>query len=262
VGFGFRQVDAGIDAQRLGGVIHDGDFNGQPLLRCQPNRIGQVIFALGGKRDAFQRLPEPFRPEAVHPGVQLADGKLFRRGMSFLDDCLHHPAPVSHHPAKPAGIGGQQGKHADGTTIFRLRLHKRLQCAGGQQGHVGVHHQHQVRCACQQGTGGHDGMRRTELLLLPDAGSVIAHHRLHLVAAMTNHHHWRLVGQLAGGFQHMADERLACQRVQHLGQAGFHPDALSGSQNDNGNVHGRLLLNKPSPVTMQRGAKLAGRGER
>jgi hypothetical protein len=58
------------------------------------------------------------------------------------------------------------------------------------------------------------------------------HGRLNRLGAVTHHNVDLLGTQFPCALKYVHDQRLAGQRVQHLGQRGLHSAALSGGQND------------------------------
>ena len=59
----------------------------------------------------------------------------------------------------------------------------------------------------------------------------------HLLSTMTNDHMNTLGQQRACAIDHMLEHRLACHRVQHLGERRTHAGALAGGKNDYVQIH-------------------------
>jgi hypothetical protein len=61
--------------------------------------------------------------------------------------------------------------------------------------------------------------------------------RAHLLAAVAVDHVDGLGRQFRGGGEHVAEQRPAGERLQHLGQVALHALALAGGQDDDGKGH-------------------------
>ena len=76
-------------------------------------------------------------------------------------------------------------------------------------------------------------MTSAELWLLHDELRRILLHRLrHPLSTVTVNHAHLLRIKIGGVIQHMLQQRLARQRVQHLGLVGIHARAFAGSEDD------------------------------
>ena len=104
--------------------------------------------------------------------------------------------------------------------------------------HVAVQHQHQLIVG-DVGHGLHDGVPGAELLGLQcPAASVFLHERgAHRVAAVAIHHVDGRRVQRARAANNVAQQRPAGERLQDLGEIGFHSLALTGSEDDDGELH-------------------------
>ena len=58
------------------------------------------------------------------------------------------------------------------------------------------------------------------------------HRRLYRFGAMTHDHVDAFCIERSGGLQHMRDQRLTREGVEHFRERGLHPATLSGGQND------------------------------
>ncbi len=61
-------------------------------------------------------------------------------------------------------------------------------------------------------------------------GAPVGQRRFHLLGLVTGHHHRLPRLQLRRLLQHVRQQGLAPQALQHLGPAAFHPRALAGSE--------------------------------
>ena len=84
---GVREVDAGVDPHRLGGIIEDEVRDSVPSLGGYFDHIREVDLALFcAWRYLGQMGPEEVGVVDVDAGVEFADQELLRRGLGLLDD--------------------------------------------------------------------------------------------------------------------------------------------------------------------------------
>ncbi len=84
-----------------------------------------------------------------------------------------------------------------------------------------------------------DGVTCSELLRLQDPVHGLARERLlHAFAAVSMHDVDSVGLQALRGVEHMRQKRPTRKGLQHLGQIGFHPFALTRGENDDGEGHG------------------------
>ena len=112
------------------------------------------------------------------------------------------------------------------------RLGERGELVGPHQRHVAEHdHRHAVpRQRWQRGPHGVAGAARR--ILQREREPRPLQGLAHRLAAVAVHHADRARRKRLHGVDHVADDRLARERVQHLGQRGMHALALAGGEDD------------------------------
>ena len=135
-----------------------------------------------------------------------------------------------------------------------------MSCAqrlGADQRHVAVQHQHQLVVG-DVGHGLHDGVAGAELLGLQRPLQIFAsaERRAHRVAAVAIHHVHRRGVQRARAANNVAQQRHAGERLQNLGEIGFHSLALTGSEDDDGEFHEAASLAARNEAT--RSTRISG----
>ena len=164
-----------------------------------------------------------------HAGVDLADRRS-PGSRRLLDDAPQPAAAIAHDAAVAGRIGELRRQQRE--AVGAGAREQRAQRLGAQQRHVAVEHQHLVRI----GNRGHRLLQRVagaELLALlrpvqrSDAARTA---RAHALAAVAVDHVDRFGRELRGQLEHMRQQRLAGQRLQHLGQLRAHALALAGRE--------------------------------
>ena len=132
-------------------------------------------------------------------------------------------------------------------------MYQPLQRLSLDQWHVSIKHQGDGGIL-QMRQGLHDRVSGTELRILQHPDQIrCVDARTHRLTAMAMNQTKGLWIETARGIDHMLDQRLAGQRVQHFRQVRMHALALSGSENDDvhqldsGTVRLVSLLLPPKP---------------
>ena len=166
-------------------------------------------------------------------GVDLMDCALTRRGVAFLDDTLHTTCRAAQDPPITCGIGRLHHQQRD---TIHGRILQRLQCPGRHQRDIAVEDERRSVGQMRQGLG--HGMSRTALLALLHPAQIITGtcglNRRH---AVPSDHMDRLRGQRPRRGQHMSQQGLAAERLQHLGQRTVHARALARGKHDHTRRH-------------------------
>ena len=201
------------------------------LRRRHGDDVGEVILLLG---IVVTQLREPAAQQprlAGHQaGIDLVDAALLRAGILVLHDTLHLALGIAQYAAVTRGLRDPGGEHRQFAAAGGIG--QSPQGPGTHQRYIAVQHQHGVIVG-DGGQGLHERMTGAQLLRLQHP----LHPRLfecggHLVAAVAVHHMDRGGFERRRGMQHMFEQRLAAQRLQHLGQIGIHPLALACGQDD------------------------------
>jgi len=150
----------------------------------------------------------------------------------MLDDGADATVRFAHDASVPrrlVEIDGQHGQRAfagDGCQLVQGRR--------TDQRHVAVQHQHGVIVG-NDGHGLHHGMTGAQLFRLQNPIDVfVIERRLHQRPAVTIDHVDGFGSKLARGANDVLQQRLARQRLQHLGQVRMHPLALPRGEYDDG----------------------------
>ena len=239
------QLDAGVDAQALGGVVGGERKHGAAGVAADLKHVGEVELALGVVvADLGQRVEQGARVEAIEAGVALVDRRLLGRGILLLDDALDLAVGIADDATVAGGVVQLHGEHHHGGVVLvahlrqagdGLRLDKRAV--------AGEHRERPVEAGESVGAGEHRA-RRAVLHFLHHHLRVAFDQRDDLLAGMADHRcHLGDAGGV-GGVDHPAHERLAQNLVGHLGLFGLHTGARARSQNDSGSFHAILLGRK------------------
>ena len=239
------QLDAGVDAQALGGVVGGERQHGAASVAADLEHVGEIELALGVIiADLGQRVEQGAGVEAVEAGVALVDRCLLGRGVLLLDDALDLPVGIADDAAVAGGVVQLHGEHHHGGVVLVAHL-----CQAGdglgldERAVAGEHRQGAVEAGESVGAGEHRA-RRAVLHFLHHNLRVALDQRDDLLAGMADHRcHLGDAGSV-GGIDHPAHERLAQNLVCHLGLFGLHTGARARSQNDSGSFHAILLGRK------------------
>ena len=146
----------------------------------------------------------------------------------------HQAVALEQQPAVAGGVGGAEAEHGEGCALRQRRAQPR-KCLGRNQRRIAERHQQIVGAARDRGAGGQHGMRGAEALGLNE-GRRIGADALDLVGdrlvVRPDHHRERSARSVRGRVQHMRQQRLAGDGVQHLRQRGSHARALAGRKHD------------------------------
>ncbi len=240
----FGQVFAGIDPDRLLQVLGDRDAHALPFLHGHRHQVGQIVFTLGRKRQAWEGRPQPFGSEAIRPEIDLSQAQLLRSGGGLFNDRRDRTRRVAHDPPEPArriGLGGEQRQHS---VRPALEIHDLAQRLRPQEGHVCAGHQDQHPAPGRHLVGLKNRMAGAEALRL--------HHQLGLHSqeltcrrsrfGANDHRHPTAVDRLARRLNGPGQQRTPAKLMQHLRARGFHPCTESGGQDDRSNISTHRLL--------------------
>ena len=239
------QLDAGVDAQTLGGVVGGERQHGTAGVAANLEHVGEVELALGVViADLGQRVEQGAGVEAVEAGVALVDRRLLGRGVLLLDDALHLAVGVADDATVASGIVQLHGEHHHGGVVLVAHLRQTGDGLGlDERAVAGKHRQRAVEAGEGVGAGKHRA-RRAVLHFLHHDLRVALDQRDNLLAGMADHRcHLGDAGGV-GGIDHPAHERLAQNLVCHLGLFGLHAGTRARSQNDSGSFHAILLGRK------------------
>ena len=146
----------------------------------------------------------------------------------------HQAVALEQQPAVTGRIRGAEAEHGKGGALRQRRAQPRKGFCRNQR-RIAEHHQQIVGAARDRGTGGQHGMRGAEALGLNERRRIGADAR-HLVGdrlvVRPDHHRQRSACSVRGRVQHMRQQRLAGDGVQHLRQRGSHARALAGRKHD------------------------------
>ncbi len=178
----------------------------------------------------FQRQAAVERHDA---GIAQRNLFLLGAGIRLLAD-RHQFAALLHQAAIAGRIGSLEAEHGQSDTIGE-RSTQTLERPGRNQRRIAEHHQKIVGTAGNRRAGGQHGMRRSSALALdedlrirPRADRFVAHR----LVIRADHDRERGTGSVRSRGKDMAQQRLACDRVQHFRQRRAHPRALARRQHD------------------------------
>ena len=226
----FRQLHLAVDPQHFPFVIGVRGAHGHSLGDRQGNDIGQIIFTLGVViRQPGQPVGEAGRGNRHDAGIDLANRLLRGARILLFDDPLHVPGSI----ANDTSVAGRVGQfHGQDRQAILARMQQTLQGGGLGQRHVAIENQRLSR-AVQDGQRLGKRMPGTQLRLLHGPRNIgRIEGRPHHFAAMAENHDQPDWSERTRGIDHMLGQRLAGDRVQHLGQIGMHPLALTGGEDD------------------------------
>ena len=239
------QLDAGVDAQALGGVVGGKRQHGAAGVAANLEHVGEVELALSVVvADLGQRVEQGTGVEAVEAGVALVDRRLLGRGVLLLDDALDLAVGVADDATVTSGIVQLHGEHHHSGVVLVAHLRQAGDGLGlDERAVAGKHRQRAVEAGEGVGAGEHRA-RRAVLHFLDHYLRIALDKRDDLLAGMTDHRCH--LGDACGvsGVDHPAHERLAQNLVGHLGLFGLHAGARARSQNDSGSFHAILLGRK------------------
>ena len=155
------QLDAGVDAQALGGVVGGERQHGAAGVAADLEHVGEVELALGVViADPGQRVEQGAGVEAVEAGVALVDRRLIGRGVLLLDDALDLPVGIADDAAVAGGVVQLHGEHHHGGVVLVAHL-----CQAGdglgldERAVAGEHRQGTVEAGESVGAGEHRARR-------------------------------------------------------------------------------------------------------
>ena len=268
--------DEGVQLQcrlgQLGSVVDAGDQpglldgDGGDLAAClaqQSDDIGEVLLALGVvRRHVGQLIAELVDAEDVDAGVRLADGALGLGRVLLLDDAVEGAVGRAHDAAVARDVVREQRHHAGGRCIGPVRLDEATEGVGVEEGHVAVDDEHLTGEVGRQRRDGelHRAACAGHLVLIDDhaLGHVDSDDAGDPVALVTHDADHVRGLELAGGGEHVRDDRHAAQRMQQLRQRRLHAGALAGGEDDDGELrigHGSpwMLLERAPPPGLEPG---------
>ena len=168
-----------------------------------------------------------------HAGIAERLGALALVGVLVLDDALDRAMGAAEDAAIAGGIGGLEGEHDEASTAAQ-RQHL-LEALGRDEGRVAEEDDDVAVKAGERSFGGAHGMGGAERGIL-DHGGVRAelrgHVRTHSRRVGAGDHDSARGSDLGSRRDRPIDHGAPANGVQHLGQLGLHPRALSRRQND------------------------------
>jgi len=171
--------------------------------------------------------------ERHHAGIAQRHLALFFGRIGMLAD-RHQAVAFEQQPAVAGGVDGTEPEHGKGGALRQRRAQPR-KCLGRNQRRVAERHQQIVGAAGDRVAGGQHGMRRAEALGLDEGRRIRADARNLIgdrLVVRPDHDRERRARSVRGGIQHMRQQRLAGDGVQHLRKPGPHASALAGRKHD------------------------------
>ena len=218
-GFRLGELRLGVDAAYfiLAGLDHDGL---QSQISHDADGIGQIILALAvGVADLLDDRERLAAVERHHAGIAQRDLAFRRTRVGLLAD-RGQPAALDHQPAVTGRIGGVEAEHGERRAVLQRRAHA-LEGLGRDQRRIAERDQKIVRAAGNRVAGREHRVRGAEALALNEGGRIgpdprdLVRDRL---VVGPDHHGKRGAGAMGRGIQHMRQQRLAGDRMQHLWQ--------------------------------------------
>ena len=205
-----------------------------PISLTMVDGIDQIILALAvGIADPVENFQRAAAVERHHAGIAQRHLALFFCRIGMLAD-RHQAVALEQQPAIAGRVGGAEAEHGKGCALRQRRAQPR-KGLGRNQRRVAERHQQIVGAARDRRAGGQHRMGRAEALGLNE-GRRIGAYALDLVSdrlvVRPDHDRQRSARSMRGGVQHMGQQRLAGDGVQHLRQRGPHARALTGRKHD------------------------------
>ena len=244
--FETRQLGRAVDAQHLGLVDRLGRADFDVVGHRVRDDVGQVVLALRvGVRQLGQPLLEPRGRRGHDAGVDLGDLALQRRRVLLFDDGPHQAnavgvagLDVAHDAAVAERVGQIDGQQRE--VLAGAGRDQRAQRLGADQRHVAVEHQRDAVV----------GQHRHRLLHRV-AGAELRHlaHEFALRAGERGFDGFRPVAgdddalrwrQRLGGGEHVGQQRLPAERVQHLRARRPHPRAFARGHDHDAERHRKI----------------------
>ncbi len=237
----FGQLDPAVDPFRLPLAVRMDRVDRALIRNGQTDDVGEVVLALrvvvgDSAEPALERRSRGDQDAGVH----LTDRALFGRRVFVFDDADH--ASVAAHDAAIAGRIAhldRQQRHG----AFR-RLDQSIERGVLGERHVAVQHQRRPAIVQMRDRLLHRMAGAQLRLLLDPLDRQAGQHRMrghgvaYGLAAVSVYDDDLLRMQVPGRHHHVAKQRDARQRMQHLRAVGLHALALSGSEDDD--VHGEF----------------------
>ncbi len=199
------------------------------------HHVGEVVLALG---IALVQLRQPGAQQPRRGGhdaaVDFVYGPLRRAGVFVLDDGLHAAVRGALDAPVAARVG--QAQREQRQLLARAHLQQGAQRGGLGQGHIAREHQRHPVVGQQRQRLLHR-VAGAQLGLLAHAAQCqrqrrapVGQRRLHLLGLVPGHHHRLPRLQLRRLLQHVCQQGLAPEALQHLGPAALHARALAGCE--------------------------------
>ncbi len=213
--------------------------------------VGQVVLAL---RVAVAEQRQPARQRRARrdedAGVDLADRALGVVSILLLDDAGHFSIDADDAAIAP---GILEMRSEQGQPVFARAGDQALQGLHAGERHIAIQYQsRRWRDGIDMRQGLQNRMAGAQLRLLQGPGDIRRGELLrHALAAMAIDNADFRCTELACGVEHMGQQRLAGERVQHLRQVGTHARSFPGGQYDD------IQHDAASLSARQRGSVLA-----
>jgi len=231
--FGLGQLSLGVDAAHFvfAGFDHD---SLQSHVPHDGNRVGQIIFAFAvGIADLVDDAERPAAIERHHAGVAEIDLAFGRAGVGMLAD-RHQMIALDQQAAVAGGVGGAKAEHGERRTVYQRRPQPRKSLRRNQR-RIAEHDQQIIGAARQCLAGRQHSVRGAETFTLHEGRGIRAlpPGLLRDVGMVRSDHHGeRGAGTFGRCGQHMRQQRLAGDRMQHLWHRRPHARALAGREHD------------------------------
>ena len=236
--FQLRQLRAVVDARHVPQVLRLSRPDRDPVMGGHGNHVGQVVFTLGvliGKPRGPGGKARTFRHHDA--GIHFAYAPFLGVRILVLDNAHHVSLGIPNDAAVSGGIFQLHREQREGTRVGKVRQFAERSHGGKRdvtvEDHDVIHSRHGIHRL-------YHGVTRSQLLFLKYPGDPRLIDGVDDGFTTVTVDDGDLVGiQREGLVDHVSQQRPISQRMQHLGQGGFHPGALPCSKDDDAKAHGK-----------------------
>ena len=239
-GLGLRELYSVVDPEDLRFARCHDRIDGNACAHRRRDDVGQIELVLGiVAGEVEQPGAQALRGNRHESRIDLMDRALRVRRILLLDDRANRAILIAHDAPQALGCRDVRAEQRDRR---RTRCaHKRAQRVDAYQGHVAIEHEDQMVVGYHRHRL-HDRVSRAELHGLQNPIDLfVLECGLDLAAPMAVNHKDVVGGEPPRGREHVREQRLARESLQHFRQVGIHPLANTCCEDDDGERHERKL---------------------
>ena len=238
-GMGLGQLDPGIDAKDIKGLVVREFVHCSSLAVGNGDDIGQINLALAiVVSNLAKRREQELAVDQVNARIDFLYLSLFFGGVFFFDNGRYRALGITEYAAVAKGLVEQGGHQGQGGLLLPVRDYHGLE--GGCLDQRGVAAEnHHLCCVFAGRFRAEHGMACTLLLFLDHRGNRVALECAEDFLALVPDDDCTLRDRrFSHCIQHMVDHRPEEDFMQHLGVRGFHAGAFAGGEDNSGNRWG------------------------